>query len=1824
MDDVYSNPALKALENLRMRLLDLTGRNRLINFKHTKKGSLRIIDELPDQLVATLLAESEMRFVPVPEPTREELIADGYIEIDPSTEQEVRLRKDPTAEEWATRKGLKISYEVPEPSPGEPAARHADTAIQTLLFPYELEARLKGLMQTAESAIQEMGANILYLAFGFLEWNESKSSSASIAPLFLVPVRLQKGRLNPQTRTYEYRVSYSGEDIIPNLSLREKLRADFHLALPDLDENTTPESYFNEVQELLAKNQPDWRLRRFITLTLLNFGKLLMYLDLDPSRWPKGKSITDHRVAMRFLDGYNNVGENEHHSEGDFGFGEEYTIDEMEDINTRYPLIEDADSSQYSALIDAVDGKDLVIEGPPGTGKSQTITNLIAACMAQGKRVLFVAEKLAALEVVRHRLDQAGLGDFCLELHSHKTQKRKVLDEIEARLKKRGKYRDPKEIDVDITRYEELKKKLKGHAERINRLWKNTGKTPHEIFMAATRFRGSLQVNPEALHPVGHDGNSLDLVTQRRAEDQVETYRKVYKGVVSQLNDDSALERHPWFGVRNTEFQYFDLDRVITALEDWQDSLKDLSSQRNVLAKELGVDGKYFAKSVNTIHSVLEDLENFPPLHGDELLDRISILRGEALSKVQQYLKLFEDIQGLYLRLGGKIDPEILEDLSKIDDFLHGSHELASLVGKEIELTALAEAANRLSAIRSQLDQLNEPLEHIQSAIGREAAKHISATTAGLEELQIFIERVSDLPARYWKLIDPCFDSDELDELLPALRTDLSALHVLHDEIADYFRLDALPPAEELKQTRNILENGGLFHWLKSDWRSERKKLLGLAKNTQVKFATLLTLLGKAEEYAESNQALLANPKYREAFGPYLNGLETDITALGTMRAWYQSIRQEYGIGFGPRVVIGEAVLALSPSTARAIRSLAEQGLRTKIDDILNDLRDLRTVFSPVLELQSEDTVLSGPDGVIVRIQTSLDEALEACKPLLNDDSTNVEEVIHRIELLGWLKKAFDKWTGADFDNKLFDGHLGLRPGANIDNSAGIRRLRNTLAVAEYIDQQITADEVRQYVYNHPHPNTIASLKSHSINLRRSVDKQSGAFEGFRQLTHLDVSHWIRHPEDHVEAIIERNGLALTRPESLPNWIDYVRARMDIEAQGLGPLAERVELGDIDHTQIRDAYKAGLYDLLAREVFREEPEIGRFSGHSQEALRDQFREYDDRLKALQCEKIAWQIDQVIVPAGISGVRVSELTDLALLQHETSKKTRHRPIRQLLKRAGDALVSMKPCFMMGPMSVAQYLEPGQIEFDLVVMDEASQIKPQDALGAVARGGQLVVVGDPKQLPPTSFFDRAVDDEEDDPTAIEESESILDATLPIFPARRLRWHYRSQHESLIAFSNHFFYESDLVLFPSPHKNTDQYGIQYSRIPRGCFVNRRNMEEARIIAEAVREHLRHRPDESLGVVAMSAEQRLQIEVAIEALARDDEVLQGWLDENAYKDEPLFVKNLENVQGDERDVIFISMTYGPQEPGGKVYQRFGPINSDVGWRRLNVLFTRSKKRMHIFSSMASDDIVVGPSSKRGVQSLRDFLAFCETGILHATEPVSARPPDSDFEITVINALRDAGFDCVPQVGVAGFFIDIGVLDPGNPGRYLMGIECDGATYHSAKSTRDRDRLRQTILERLGWKIRRIWSTDWFKNPHAELQPIVRELNSLKTVGSATDGLQGAQIDEIVEAVDHQESHIENYLSEDLDIKEKLVRFDTEIIRKQLPATPEHQRLLRPAMLEAFVEYRPCSRAEFLEYIPSYLRQATSHAEGRYLDDLFEIINSTESERLFTQSAEI
>lgn len=1239
--------ALQALENLRQRLLDVTTRNRLINFRHTRKGCLRVIDELPDQLVETLLDETEMRFEPVPEPNRKQLLDQEYIGTDETTGQEYRKKEHPTAEEWAKRCGLNTSYEAPYPRTATPNDRHTDTAIQTLLYPHELEARLRSLRQTSESAIQEMGANILYLAFGFLEWFETDGGDPRLAPLFLVPVRLQKGRLNRQTKAYEYRINYSGEDIIPNLSLKEKLRLDFGMTLPDMDEDTKPETYFKEILELIEMNQSEWKLRRYITLTLLNFSKLLMYLDLDPSRWPEGANITDHEIVKQFLGGQNTVQDENDVSNADLGFGEEYPVDEIEEIHQKYPLIDDADSSQHSALIDAIDGKNLVIEGPPGTGKSQTITNLIAAAMAQGKRVLFVAEKLAALDVVRRRLDAAGLGEFCLELHSHKSQKSKMLKDVKIRLDKRGNYRSPTEIEIEITRYEELKTALNNHAERINQPWKNTGKTLHEIFMAAVRYREVIGQNPASLHPEGYDGGNLDDATQRRVEDMLTTFCQVYQGITEQLDGDSDLQQHPWYGVRNINLQIFDRQSVQSAVENWQHSLQKLNDERAYLAEGLACGQDEVADSLKALSLLLEDLERLPTLKGNELLDRLPVLRGQSLHDAQRYLSLFEKIQTHYSTLRPRVGAEVLDDLSEVTNIIAGSEELILRVNPRSTLEEVTGAINQLEIMSGQLMDLQEPLEALWAVMGEDLSQRLSLTKDGLVELRRFIDLAASLAPSYWRFRAVLFDNDELDDLLPRLRDELEQLRMLQDELSGVFRLYALPDKDELRSIRETLDAGrGVFRWFDSRWRQARKRVLGLAAGTRAQFPKLYPLLEKAEEFSERRQALDENEYYQQAFGERLEGLETDMALLESLRNWYKSVRQEYGVDFGSRVALGSAILDMPRDTIRAVRSLSEQGITQEISNFLENLESVRTVFGPVRELNNNENLLAGDDGVISCLLRSSKEALLACEALLLIDNTiRVEELRDYKKNLVSFKQAVDDWQADDCDDRLFQGRLGLELGVNADNAVALSRLRNTLMVADIVALALDNENVRRRIYAQPEVATFNTIESLSSQLKSRIESQSTKLRDFVELTELESNDWMGRSGDQLDKLIARNDLALNNIESLQNWLDYVRYRKQLLDKGLVRLVRAVEYGDLDVSQMIDSYKAGIFDILAREILSEQPELSYFAGLTQNTYQGQFREYDNRLKDLQREKIAWQIDQRKIPNGNYSVRRSELTEL---------------------------------------------------------------------------------------------------------------------------------------------------------------------------------------------------------------------------------------------------------------------------------------------------------------------------------------------------------------------------------------------------------------------------------------------------------------------------------------------------------------------------------------------------------------------------------------------------
>ncbi|WP_026462143.1 DUF3320 domain-containing protein [Adhaeribacter aquaticus] len=452
--------------------------------------------------------------------------------------------------------------------------------------------------------------------------------------------------------------------------------------------------------------------------------------------------------------------------------------------------------------------------------------------------------------------------------------------------------------------------------------------------------------------------------------------------------------------------------------------------------------------------------------------------------------------------------------------------------------------------------------------------------------------------------------------------------------------------------------------------------------------------------------------------------------------------------------------------------------------------------------------------------------------------------------------------------------------------------------------------------------------------------------------------------------------------------------------------------------------------------------------------------------------------------------------LGVLRREFEKKVRHLPVRQLMAKAGKAIQAIKPVFMMGPLSIANFLPPEAVDFDLVIFDEASQVKPVDAFGAILRARQVVVVGDSKQMPPTSFFDALVKDE------VVEEENIaaeVESVLGLFaaqgaPQRMLRWHYRSRHESLITVSNQEFYDNKLVVFPSPDTERKETGLVYNYLPDTFYdrgKSRTNPQEAEVVARAIMAHAKNKPELTLGVAAFSMAQMQAIIYQLELLRRQDINAETFF--NAHPNEPFFVKNLENVQGDERDVIFISIGYGRTEEG-HLSMSFGPLNGVGGERRLNVLITRARLRCEVFTNLLPEDIDLTRTQSRGVQAFKTFLSYAKNGGgTHRRGAVAAVTLPLEEEIRQF--LTNAGYTVDAQVGSAAFCIDLAIAHPQQPGKYLAGITCDGANYHRARSARDRDRLQQLVLEGLKWNIYRIWSTDWFRNPEAEQNRLLEYL---------------------------------------------------------------------------------------------------------------------------------
>ena len=602
----------------------------------------------------------------------------------------------------------------------------------------------------------------------------------------------------------------------------------------------------------------------------------------------------------------------------------------------------------------------------------------------------------------------------------------------------------------------------------------------------------------------------------------------------------------------------------------------------------------------------------------------------------------------------------------------------------------------------------------------------------------------------------------------------------------------------------------------------------------------------------------------------------------------------------------------------------------------------------------------------------------------------------------------------------------------------------------------------------------------------------------------------------------------LSEFDKLGNWVNFLSLHRQMDEAGLMPYLDTAIDNRLPSEAILGTYRRGFYKQWIEYILFSDPALASFTRIKQDQAVQLFAMKD---------KLQYKISKAQIRSELSLRKpntdiVAGGSPVAILRREAQKKRKQMPIRRLLSEVGALAQILKPCFMMSPLSVSTFLDPEKIHFDTVVFDEASQVFPQDAIGAIYRGNQLIVVGDSRQMPPSNFFNASTDIELDDEDGdVNDFESILDVCSAVFTTERLAWHYRSHYEQLIAFSNLHFYNNQLVTFPSSENDHMGIGVDYYHVD-GVFdrKSKTNRVEAQFIVDLVFQNIKTYPDRSLGVVAFSASQQNLIDKLISKKREEDHSYEWFF--KADSAEPFFVKNLETVQGDERNTIIFSVAYA-KDSQGRFIQNFGPVNRVGGERRLNVAFTRAKDNVQLVASIRYSDINLSNSGSEGVRLLRAYLDYAENGeqaLERAVTVSNSDRFDSYFEQEVCDFLRDHGYEVDTQIGCSGYRIDLGLRKP-DSSNYLMAIECDGASYHSSKNARDRDCLRQRVLENMGWKFYRIWSTDWYRNQAVEKERLLQAVKDAITNSDASDNAPGNRLADKADFVEPDKEM--NYITE-------------------------------------------------------------------------------------------
>lgn len=1554
------------------KLLDLSLRNNLLNLRSGKKA-LRL--EAPDPGAL------------------EDLISDGHA---------VKLMPRPDLMDGSDPR----SQAIYEGRNWEDVRReHALDALKRrevfiALDEKELESRLVELFRTARTTLQEGGANTLYLALGFLTWTREKGGQKYRAPLVLVPVTLSR----KSARSGFTLVLHEDEPRF-NPTLLEMLRQDFQLhlgvaegELPRDDNGLDIAAVWKSVS-LAIRDIPGWEITDDVVLSMFSFAKYLMWKDLTD----RTDQLRENPVVRHLIDTPRDA-----YPSG-ISFPEPKRLDtEYAPQKTFCPL--PADSSQLSAVMAAAKGKDFVLIGPPGTGKSQTISNLIAQCLAENKRVLFVSEKIAALDVVYRRLREVGLGEFCLELHSSKARKVDILAQLHQAWEAQGEV-DPEEWREKAAKLGHQRDELNVYVQRLHQTRSN-GLTIYRAIGVLLAGDGLPSLSFSWPSPDAHSKQHLD--TMREVVDRL--------GVNAEQVGQEQLTYGPLAVVGHGDWSpkwqqaFIEAARgVMPVAEDLQRAAIQLFSavglrevrldrrRRTALASlathlpsAAGHDWSFVLRpDARALFGKMAD--------GLTLIERHSKLNSEmsppwadsTVALCHEGLKLLATRRQTHTQLGTPWSFDVIEDVEKglrlLDQIGETTRRLTVKYSEAVEQLNIHQLAREWR----KAEESAWPLSWWRK---RAVAKTVEAVVAGEGEANV--------------------------------GADLQLLVSIRDLRADVNKIDIGAATD------------GVWAGLRT-----RPEFARAAVKFQVALAGVRANQGWTDEGFDVVAAGRCGPR-----------LEADLARMRAIEELNAKI---------------SALDQLGPATSGLWGALATD------ENKLNSALRFQAARSQV----AVRGVLPGEHAEVAAGQ---------CGPILAADHHRLQQRAifeDRVRELDDLRRLTGgAWAGldtqADIVRRAKEFHEVIAA-AIVNLAAGPEEIASVQAPILRLLGEANALLDRS--------GSIVSAASEYLEcasklqpaLDRVVSVGAVAETGAAQLADLPVKELALRSQQIVAA-----------EHRLHAWCAWRKVRDESLTLGLAPLIAALEAGGVSPTLVGRVFETNYCRWWLNAVVDNEPVIRSFVSAEHEKRIADFRILDQQfidltkkwVRATLCADLPKQES------------VSRNSEWGILRHEISKKKRHMPLRELMTSIPGALTKLTPCLLMSPLSIAQYLATDATTFDVVVFDEASQIPVWDAVGAIARGKQVVMVGDPKQLPPTSFFDRA-ESSLDDEDVEADLESILDECMGAnLPTMNLSWHYRSRSESLISFSNHRYYGGRLVTFPSPV--TDDRAVSFHLVP-GTYEKggaRINKPEAKALVADIIGRLKSPGFQdsglTVGVVTFNSEQMTLILDLLDEERRKDPSLEAFFDEAAL--EPLFVKNLESVQGDERDIMYFSVTYGPDLTGA-VSMNFGPMNREGGERRLNVAITRARHELRVFSSLRAEQMDLARTQAMGVRDLKHFLEFAERGSRALAEANRGSVGDfeSPFEEAVAAALARKGWQVHTQVGASAFRIDLAVVHPDAPGSYLAGIECDGATYHRSATARDRDMLREQVLRGLGWEIFRVWSTDWWIDKEGTLERLHLRLQS-------------------------------------------------------------------------------------------------------------------------------